>query len=269
MSEIEKIEIEKINLSLFFPFFPLGLVCILFFVMWSNIAFAVRMPVDFQPDNFGWRFMSYAKYNTNAGGVYYVFHPAADLNAENDNNGTTPVYAIADGTVVANDNGWGGIVIRHTFNGEYYYSQYGHIYHLNDESNLKVGKDVKEGDPIGYIGDVESKGVHHLHFEIRSPHHPDPNNAGYWGTSGGYINNRKKVFMAYESPLAFIRSRSEQNQTVIIIDDAVTYPEIESDIVNNKVQDKDGNVVKQNFFKAWNLSEWNTYLPDYIGDPII
>ena len=234
-------------------------VCVLFFVLLSSVTFAAQMPVDFQSDNFGWRFMSYADYSY--GGVdYSVFHPAADLNAVNDSNGTTPVYAIADGEVVANDDGWGGIVIRHSFDGKDYYSQYGHIYHLDDESAVEVGQQVHEGQQIGFIGDVGSEGVHHLHFEIRSPHHPDPDNAGYWGLYGANIDERKEVFIAYESPLAFIRSHLNSYETVIIIDDAVTYPGIEDDIVDNEVQDDYGNVVKQHFFKEWNLFEWNTYV---------
>lgn len=151
-----------------------------FFVALSSAAFSAQMPIDYQSDNFGWRFMSNADYRY--GGVdYSVFHPAADLNAINDNTGEIPVYAIADGEVVANESGWGGIVIRHIFDGEYYYSQYGHIYHLEDEASVEVGQQVQEGQQIGFIGDVGTEGVHHLHFEIRSPHHPEPDDAGYWG----------------------------------------------------------------------------------------
>jgi len=236
----------------------LMLACLVFTLLISS-TFAAQMPIDFQSDNFGWRFMSDADYTSN-GVTYSVFHPAVDLNAANDNLGETPVYAIANGTVVANDDGWGGIVIRHTFNGENYYSQYGHIYHLDDETAVEDGKEVQEGQQIGFIGDVGSEGVHHLHFEIRSPHHPDPDNAGYWGSYGANINERKEVFEGYEAPLAFIRSHTDQDETLVIIDSAVTYSRIEDDIIDNEVCDDNGNSIKQNFFKAWNLSEWNTYV---------
>jgi len=235
----------------------------IFFVVLSSAAFSAQMPIeDYQPDNFGWRFMSSADYTSNGVG-YSVFHPATDLNAVNDGTGRIPVYAIADGEVVANESGWGGIVIRHTFDNRYYYSQYGHIYHLEDESSVDVGVQVREGQQIGFIGNtgMGTQDGHHLHFEIRSPHHPDPNNAGYWGSLGRNIDDRREVFIGYESPLAFVRSHENQGGMTVIIDSAVTYPGIENNIINNEVYDDYGNPIKQNFFKAWNLSEWNTFVP--------
>jgi len=123
---------------------------------------------------------------------------------------------------------------------------------------LKVSKKVDRGQLIGYIGDVGSAGVHHLHFEIRSPHHPDPDDADYWGSKGSKIDTRKEVFIGYEAPLAFITNYLDPDKIVIVVEDSVTYSTIGNDIVDNKVE-INNRVIKERFFKSWNLSEWNTY----------
>ena len=221
-----------------------------------------QKPVDYQPNNFGWRFMSQADYPANCGGgSYIVYHPAADINVVGDKNGNKPVRAVADGEIVGNSTDWGGIVIKHTLNGKYYYSQYGHIKHLDPD--LEIGATVVRGQQIGYIGDVGSKEVYHLHFELRSPHHPDPTRPSYWGCSGSKIDERSEVFKAYEAPIAFIESHSSSN-VVVIVDDSVTYSGMVTDGNNKNIIDNkayiDGKVVKERFFKGWQLSEWNTYV---------
>ncbi|BHH85989.1 golvesin C-terminal-like domain-containing protein [Desulforhopalus sp. 52FAK] len=232
----------------------------LFLFLCVNYLQAMDSPINFESDNFGWRYMSYADYtDRNDGTTYYVYHPAADLNAENDNLGQTPIYAIAAGEIVAKNTNWGGIVIRHTVDTKNYYSQYGHMIHLDGENILDVPDEVTEGQLIGYVGDEGSDGVYHLHFEIRSPFHPDPTDADYWGAKGANINSRKEVFTNYESPLAFVRMHQNDNETVIIVDDAVTYPDIGDDIIDNRVESTSGSIIKELFFQGWNLNEWNTY----------
>jgi murein DD-endopeptidase MepM/ murein hydrolase activator NlpD len=40
--------------------------------------------------------------------------------------------------------------------------------HLSAEApGLKVGSHLKEGDPVGFVGDTDSPGFPHLHFEVR------------------------------------------------------------------------------------------------------
>lgn len=232
--------------------------------LYNEQIFQTQMPVSYLPNNFGWKFMSYADYKNKNGQTYYVYHPAADLNAYQDELGDKPVYAIAEGEIVANTKGWGGIVIKHDINGQKYYSEYGHIIHLPDESQLQVGMQVKKGDQIGYIGNV-GKVPYHLHFEIRSPYHPKPGKANYWDDPNSVKPDRlsrKKVFIAYESPLAFIDTYTDPTSTVILVDDAVTYANIANDIIDNAVQiDINGDgikeIVKKRFFVGNNLKKWN------------
>ncbi|MCI5178254.1 MAG: DUF1566 domain-containing protein [Candidatus Electrothrix sp. AW3_4] len=233
-------------------------------------TFQTQMPVTFQDWNFGWRFMSDERPS------YTAYHPGTDLNALNDSNGNVTVRAIADGKVVANSSGWGGIVIEHTIGDKRYYSQYGHINHLDDETELAVEKTVTRNQAIGYIGNTGPRGTpFHLHFEIRSALHSDPDNADYWkdnatnrkcNDSDICLDTRKDVFKGYESPLAFVRSYLNPHQTVIIVEDSVTYPNISDDITDNKVV-VDGDVIKERFFEPDNLSEWNNG-EEYCGENI-
>ncbi len=260
--------------------------------------FQTQMPVDnLQPDNFGWKFMSHADYQDKNGNTYYVYHPAVDLNVQGDGSnypatdlnvksGTIPVYAIANGIIIDNSPRWGGVVIEHYLDGEKYYSQYGHINHMRNEENLTVGSYVRKGEQIGRIGMIGMEcdpTCHHLHFEIRrsDSFHPNPTNADFWpwmDKDGDILKIRKEVFKAYESPLAFVRSYENPYQTVIIVEDSVTYPGISNDIQDNKVIDSsrlplaaamldpDLAVVKKRFFKSYpdstdpdkSLPEWST-----------
>ncbi len=105
---------------------------------------------------FGWRTEKY-------------FHSGIDLGVVSG----TSVYAVNDGTVVRADydqSGFGNVVIiEHKFNGEKYYSLYGHL--KCGGIAVKNGQNVKAGDIIGYSGgNDDCKGTStgaHLHFEIR------------------------------------------------------------------------------------------------------
>ncbi len=78
------------------------------------------------------------------------------------------VRAVSWGKVVHNDTlrGFGRVVIL--FHGEKYYSLYAYL----SESHLAVGKEVEQGEPVGYAGfypDIESHG---LYFELRFKQEP-------------------------------------------------------------------------------------------------
>ena len=77
----------------------------------------------------------------------------------------TPVWAVADGTVIF--KGWNGgmgrvVRIRHN-NG--YVSSYGH---LQRYGNLKVGSRVRQKQVIAYVGSSGLATGPHVHFELRS-----------------------------------------------------------------------------------------------------
>ena len=81
----------------------------------------------------------------------------------------TPVVAIGEGTIFANDGPYGSpphnLVIQHP-NG--YFSLYGH---LEVRSSLQVGQPVQRGDVVGQVGDPASSicdRAPHLHLEIRT-----------------------------------------------------------------------------------------------------
>jgi len=85
----------------------------------------------------------------------------------------TPIHSPFDGEIVISyDNDihkdYGPLlVLKHLYKGESFYTLYGH---LSKDSLLlsKKNKKVKQGDLIGYIGDVSENGhwVPHLHFQI-------------------------------------------------------------------------------------------------------
>lgn len=77
----------------------------------------------------------------------------------------TPVSAIGDGTVTfaGRKGGYGKLVyIRHS-NG--YQSGYGHL--SSFASGIRVGKRVRQGDAIGYVGTTGLSTGPHLHFEMK------------------------------------------------------------------------------------------------------
>lgn len=77
----------------------------------------------------------------------------------------TPVSAVADGVVVY--KGWKGgfgnyVELKHKYG---YYTSYGHL--SKYERGLYVGKRVKQGDVIGYVGMTGLASGPHLDFRIR------------------------------------------------------------------------------------------------------
>jgi murein DD-endopeptidase MepM/ murein hydrolase activator NlpD len=90
----------------------------------------------------------------------------------------TPILAAADGTVVfagsdaqtvlgpTPDYYGNAVVIEHSFTspeGQPVYTLYGHM----DQIEVEAGQTVRQGDPIGKVGDTGIAIGPHLHFEVR------------------------------------------------------------------------------------------------------
>ena len=75
----------------------------------------------------------------------------------------TPIYATADGEVVAADTAFIGygtmVIIDH---GAGYQTRYAHL----QEFIVKAGDQVKRGEPIAYVGNTGQSSAPHLHYEI-------------------------------------------------------------------------------------------------------
>ena len=85
----------------------------------------------------------------------------------------TPIYAMADGSVIHVGEGIDGrsanlIVIAHEIDGEKYTSWHVHMY--DDGVHVKLGDEVKAGQHIGDVGSNGRSTGPHLHFEIHEGH---------------------------------------------------------------------------------------------------
>lgn len=157
----------------------------------------------FYPTNSYWDGSYVGWLQTNSGNGQY--HLGIDFK---ENYGT-PVYAIADGEVVAEtfqyvrgQNEGGALVIKHQLNdGSYFTALYGHISLIK-----RQGEHVNAGEQIGTITDCWTQwgNLTHLHFEI----HSDPNviwtPAYTWSTSD---------LKGCVDPLAFMNEKTPANQT--------------------------------------------------------
>jgi len=77
----------------------------------------------------------------------------------------SPIYATADGRVIhsGNKSAYGKtVILKH---GEKYSTLYAHMSRISDKS--QVGKRVKLGDVIGYVGNTGRVTGTHLHYEFR------------------------------------------------------------------------------------------------------
>jgi len=158
---------------------------------------------------FGWPFAVHADYYDDEGNLIgWVYHPARDWNViyppgggGNGDRGLI-VRAVADGKVTYSDNrdnAWHGLVIQHNYDGETFYSMYGHVQSIGVER----GDDVRKGQPVAEIGNRGGDFTAHLHFEIRTPDHPNPHDY-YWNYRNDGLNNRDNVLEWYEDPNDFI-----------------------------------------------------------------
>ena len=97
-------------------------------------------------------------------GTPYAGHKGTDYMADRG----TPIYAIADGVVVASDEngpGWGVYIkIAHNIGGQSVTSLYAHM--LYGSRRVTVGETVSAGQLIGQVSDTGRAYGTHLHLEI-------------------------------------------------------------------------------------------------------
>jgi len=97
-------------------------------------------------------------------GTPYAGHKGTDYMVDRG----TPIYAIADGVVVASDEngpGWGVYVkIAHNIGGQSVTSLYAHM--LYGSRRVTVGQTVSAGQLIGQVSDTGRASGTHLHLEI-------------------------------------------------------------------------------------------------------
>ena len=85
----------------------------------------------------------------------------------------TKVLAALDGEIHSfkNNENYGDygptIILKHQFNGEVFYSLYGHLT-LSSIMNIKIGDKIKQGSTIGYLGNSDINGHYapHLHLQL-------------------------------------------------------------------------------------------------------
>lgn len=102
------------------------------------------------------------------------WHPGLDFVDENDDR---KVYAIADGTVVfdfdgyderermnmqSNSSGGNFVIIKHNLGGKDYFVRYFHL----KENTVKNGQQIKEGNVLGHYADVGYSFGAHLHLDL-------------------------------------------------------------------------------------------------------
>ena len=91
---------------------------------------------------------------------YSKMHKGADFAAPTG----TPIYAAGDGTIAyAGIKGGYGNYVAVTHN-DTYTTAYGHASRI--AANIRVGKKVKQGDVIAYVGSTGNSTGPHLHYEI-------------------------------------------------------------------------------------------------------
>lgn len=91
----------------------------------------------------------------------YTFHNGLDIAAKIG----TPVYAAEAGKVtkVSSSGPYGNhIQIEHNVDGQKWTTVYAHLHKVD----VKTGQSVRQGEPIGQIGNTGNSSGPHLHFEI-------------------------------------------------------------------------------------------------------
>ncbi|MGA9466552.1 MAG: peptidoglycan DD-metalloendopeptidase family protein [Exiguobacterium marinum] len=112
----------------------------------------------------------------------YTFHNGLDIAAKTG----TPIYAAEAGTVtkVSSSGPYGNHVqIEHNVDGQKWTTVYAHMHKVD----VKKGQTVRQGEPIGQLGNTGNSSGSHLHFEI---HKGDYN---FSATSAGNAVNPMKV----------------------------------------------------------------------------
>ncbi len=112
----------------------------------------------------------------------YTFHNGLDIAAKTG----TAIYAAEAGTVtkVSSSGPYGNhIQIEHNVDGQKWTTVYAHMHKVD----VKKGQTVRQGEPIGQLGNTGNSSGSHLHFEI---HKGDYN---FSATSAGNAVNPMKV----------------------------------------------------------------------------
>lgn len=143
---------------------------------------------------------TFAEDSRDSGSAVYqcwAYHPGWDMNpAHGDADLGTPVFAAADGVVrVANKNAgqiWGRLVIQHHYEGQTFYTQYGHV--SGSSILVSVGENVQQGQKIAEVG-KEGTTSAHLHFEVRTAAHPAPLDASFWQSCSNQI---RPFYLAFQ-----------------------------------------------------------------------
>lgn len=113
-----------------------------------------------------------------------------------------PVFAALDGEVAYTENhdqdgNYGAtIVLKHQIEGEYIFALYGHLA-LKSLDHSKVGKRVKAGEILGWLGDETENGnwPPHLHYQISKK---DPGEADMPGVVSD--DEREEAIKLYPDP---------------------------------------------------------------------
>ena len=119
----------------------------------------VAITIDFSRPTKTGRISSYFGQRIHPITGVYEFHTALDIAAAKN----TPVYAVADGKVIASgkDKFLGKYVYIKHANG--FYSKYGHL----NKRCVKKGKTVKSGELIGKVGTTGYSTGYHLHLQLQ------------------------------------------------------------------------------------------------------
>lgn len=101
--------------------------------------------------------------------VWFGWHQGTDIATAE----WTPVYAMADGTVIIAKNmlgWWNNVSVEHVIDGKKIVSNYSHLSTIDTQ----VGSRVQAGQKIGEVGNTGNSFGNHLHFQIDldTPFHP-------------------------------------------------------------------------------------------------
>ena len=113
--------------------------------------------------------------------VGYGWHQGTDIATAKG----TPVYSIADGTVIESGNGigWGNYIsIEHTIHGKKIISNYAHL----ATRDVEKWDTVSVWDKIGWVGSTWNSTGNHLHFQIDLPSEFHPYYYDYQKCPYGY-----------------------------------------------------------------------------------
>ena len=156
----------------------------------------------------------YGMRDTTVEGTNYWWHNGVDVYATLN----TPVYAAANGTVMAARNNEGGYGYYAAVDHGNYGSLYAHL------SSLSVfeGSEIAAGELIGYSGNSGATTGPHLHFEIRIGAYND-----FWDRAAC----DSTVFMRTADPMIFIEEYLERQEELSV--------ERASEIVKSKARLED------------------------------